>query len=299
MSKMNIRTAKEEDAERLLGIYTPYITDTAITFEYEVPSIGEFRQRINNTLKKYPYLVAEDENGNLVGYAYAGVFKGRAAYDWAVETSIYVKQSEAGKGLGRLLHDTLQKELQQMGILNMYACISAPRGTDPYLTDNSIQFHSHLGYRIVGRFAQCGYKFNRWYDMVWMEKHIGAHTEKVKPVSFIDNTNEDFATSREGSLNKVRITAVRQTIYPDLMEKYENPIEHTCDMAEGQQWISVDGKCPNGMCPSAWGAMREFVESLAKGEGDFYDGWMKNPMSAMISCNDGFRPFSFFIEVME
>ena len=88
---MNIRTAKEEDAERLLGIYTPYITDTAITFEYEVPSTGEFRQRINNTLKKYPYLVAEDENGNLVGYAYAGVFKGRAAYGWAVETSIYVK----------------------------------------------------------------------------------------------------------------------------------------------------------------------------------------------------------------
>ena len=78
-------------------------------------------------------------------------------------------------------------------------------------------------------------------------------------------------------MNKVRITAIRQTIYPDLMAKYENPIEHACDVKEGQQWISIDGKCPDGMCPS---------------------GWMKNPMSAMISCNDGFRPFSFYIEVV-
>ena len=89
-------------------------------------------------------------------------------------------------------------------------------------------------------------------------------------------------------MNKVRITAIRQTVYPDLMAKYENPIEHTCDVREGQQWISENGECPVGMCPSAWSSMREFVESLARGEGNFYDGWMKNPMSAMISCNDGF-----------
>ena len=99
-------------------------------------------------------------------------------------------------------------------------------------------------------------------------------------------------------MNKVRITAIRQTVYTDLMAQYENPIEHACDVKVGQQWISVDGKCPDGMCPSAWSSMREFVESLAKGEGNFYDGWMKNPMSAMISCNDGFRPFSFYIEVI-
>lgn len=100
-------------------------------------------------------------------------------------------------------------------------------------------------------------------------------------------------------MKKVRITAIRQTEYYDLMEKYENAIEHTCDIRVGQQWISIDGKCPDGMCPSAWSSMEYFVESLAKGEGNFYDGWMKNPMSAMISCNDGFRPFSFYIEVME
>ena len=101
------------------------------------------------------------------------------------------------------------------------------------------------------------------------------------------------------NMKTVRITAIRQTVYEDLMAKYENPIEHTCGVREGQQWISIDGLQPEGMCPSAWYSMRELVESLARGEGSFYDGWMKKPMSAMISCNDGFRPFSFYIEVIE
>ena len=100
-------------------------------------------------------------------------------------------------------------------------------------------------------------------------------------------------------MSKVRITAVRQTVYTDLMAQYENPISHACDVCLGQQWVSVDGQCPEGMCPSAWSSMREFVESLARGEGNFFDGWMKNPMSAMISCNDGFRPVSFYIERIE
>ena len=172
MKDILLRTAREEDADRLLAIYAPYVTDSAISFEYEVPSVEEFRQRIKQTLAKYPYLVAESADGELLGYAYAGVFKARSAYNWTVETSIYVKQGETGKGLGRLLHDALEKALQQMDIVNMCACISAPRGEDPYLTDNSIRFHEHLGYRLVGRFTQCGYKFGRWYDMVWMEKKI-------------------------------------------------------------------------------------------------------------------------------
>lgn len=98
--------------------------------------------------------------------------------------------------------------------------------------------------------------------------------------------------------NKVRITAIRRAAYPDLMKRYENPIEHACEVVEGQQWISVDGQCPEGFCPSAWDVMRPFVESLACGEGDFFQGWMQDPMSAMLSCNDGFRPVSFYIEVI-
>ncbi|MBP5731375.1 MAG: TIGR04076 family protein [Bacteroidaceae bacterium] len=100
-------------------------------------------------------------------------------------------------------------------------------------------------------------------------------------------------------MNKVKITAVRRTEYEDLMAKYENPIEHACDVEIGQQWVSIDGKRPEGMCGAAWSVMQPFVESLAKGEGNFYDGWMRNPMSAMISCNDGFRPVSFYIEINE
>ena len=100
-------------------------------------------------------------------------------------------------------------------------------------------------------------------------------------------------------MNKVKITALRQTVYADLMAKYENPIEHACDVKVGRHWISVDGRCPEGLCPAAWSVMQPFVESLSRGEGDFYDGWMQNPLSAMISCNDGFRPVSFYIEVVE
>ena len=100
-------------------------------------------------------------------------------------------------------------------------------------------------------------------------------------------------------MNKVRITAVRQTVYDDLMAQYENPIEHACEVSMGQQWESVDGQIPEGMCPAAWESMRPFVEALAGGEGNFYDGWMRNPMSAMVSCNDGFRPVSFYIEAVQ
>ena len=94
----------------------------------------------------------------------------------------------------------------------------------------------------------------------------------------------------------VKVTAIRKADYKDLQALYENPIEHTCDVHEGQTWVSPKGQKPEGMCESAWGSMRPFVEELAAGGGNFYDGWMRNPHSAMISCNDGFRPVSFLLE---
>jgi len=99
-------------------------------------------------------------------------------------------------------------------------------------------------------------------------------------------------------MKQVKITAVRQADYKDLQALYENPIEHTCDVREGQSWVSTGGQRPDGLCPEAWKTMREFVEALAQGGGDFYDGWMRNPHSAMISCNDGFRPVSFLLETI-
>lgn len=98
---------------------------------------------------------------------------------------------------------------------------------------------------------------------------------------------------------RIKITAVRRTVYEDLIEKYENPIEHACDMVIGQEFISLGGEKPYGFCDSAWESVSPFVISLANGGGNFYDGWMKNPKTAMISCNDGFRPVSFYIEVIE
>ena len=179
--KIRIRPAKPEDAEKLLAIYAPYVEQTAITFEYEVPTVEEFRERIHNTLKKYPYLVAE-QDGEPVGYAYVGPFHDRPAYDWAVETSIYVDQNKKRMGIGKKLHEALEEELRNRGFLNMNACIAYPAQEDEYLTRNSVEFHAHLGYRMVGQFHQCGYKFHRWYDMVWMEKLIGEHTADQQPV---------------------------------------------------------------------------------------------------------------------
>lgn len=100
-------------------------------------------------------------------------------------------------------------------------------------------------------------------------------------------------------MNKCRITVIRKVCHSDLIEKYENPIEHACDMCEGTVYISEGWKKPDGLCESAWESMSSFVMTLAHGGENIYDGWMKNPKSAMISCNDGFRPVSFYIEALD
>ena len=181
MNRPGIRTATPQDAEQLLQIYAPYVTDTAISFEYTVPSVAEFRKRITNTLQKYPYLVAE-QDGRIVGYTYAGPFSARAAYSWNVETTIYLQKDKKRTGIGRALYEALEKTLTLQNILTTNACIGYPETEDEYLTLNSVQFHEHLGYHLVGTFHQCGFKFGRWYHMVWMEKHLGEHTDNPPAV---------------------------------------------------------------------------------------------------------------------
>ena len=171
---MTIRTVETSDAERLLNIYSYYVKHTAITFDYDIPSAEEFRERIGNTLKRYPYLVLED-NGAIYGYAYAGPFKERAAYDRSCEVTIYLEHEAKGRGYGRKLYEALEEELKKTGFLNLYACIGDPIEEDEYLTRNSEHFHRHRGYVKVGTFHKCGYKFGRWYNMIWMEKFIGEH----------------------------------------------------------------------------------------------------------------------------
>lgn len=172
--RLSIRAASADDAAELVSIYAPYVRQTAITFEYEVPTAEEFRERIRKTLARYPYLVAETD-GVIAGYAYAGPFKERAAYDWAVETSIYLREDKRGMGIGSRLYDRLQDMLVKQNILNMNACIAYPQDEDEHLTKGSVLFHKKCGFDMVGEFHKCGYKFDRWYDMVWMEKQIGEH----------------------------------------------------------------------------------------------------------------------------
>ena len=176
-----IRPATPEDAEALLSIYKPYVEHTAITFEYDVPSVEEFRERIIHTLQHYPYIVAE-RCGEIVGYAYAGPLHARAAYAWSVETSIYVKKDEKKSGIGKALYASLEKALAAQNMTNLNACIASPVVDDEYLNHNSIQFHEHLGYSMVGEFHKCAYKFGRWYNMVWMEKIIADHPDRQPDV---------------------------------------------------------------------------------------------------------------------
>lgn len=173
--KTNIRNARVSDAEAILGIYAYYVKNTAISFEYDVPTLEEFRLRIQNTIKNYPYIVIEGDE-KILGYAYAGAFKTRAAYSHSAETTIYVEHSLKKCGLGKLLYAALEEKLKVQGILNLYACISYPEVNDEYVTQNSAEFHEHWGYKKCGEFHNCGFKFGRFYNMIWMEKIIGEHS---------------------------------------------------------------------------------------------------------------------------
>lgn len=180
---VKIRTVSPEDAEKLLEIYAPYVLNTAISFEYEVPALSEFRRRIEGTLKRYPYLAAEID-GEIAGYAYTGTFVGRTAYERAAEMSIYLREDRRKMGIGRKLYEALEEISRAQNITNLYACIGYPEEEDEYLTKNSAQFHEHMGFRLAGRFHKCGYKFGRWYDMIWMEKIIGEHGEGAELIGF-------------------------------------------------------------------------------------------------------------------
>ncbi len=182
---MTIEPVVVSDAEAILSIYSPYVLGSAVTFEYDVPGVDEFRERIKNISTKFPYVKAVDESSRILGYAYASTFKNRRAYDWCVETSIYVERGFRRAGLGAALYGELEKRLQKMGILNLNACITFPKGeSDPHLSKDSVKFHEKMGFKMVGMFHDCGYKFDTWYNMVWMEKMIGEHRVPQPPVRF-------------------------------------------------------------------------------------------------------------------
>ena len=179
--QMIIRLADVRDADEMLEIYAPYVEQTAVTFEYEVPAVEDFAKRVARVQQRYPWLVAEQAD-EIIGYAYASAFHERPAYDWSAEVSVYVRQDCRGLGVGKSLYQMLEQMLTLQGILNMNACIACGEAEDEHLTDSSLRFHEKMGFSLVGRFHQCGYKFRRWYDVVWMEKAIGDHSVPAEPV---------------------------------------------------------------------------------------------------------------------
>lgn len=174
--KITIRPAAVSDAQNILNIYAPYILETAITYEYEVPSLEEFQGRIAHTLAKYPYLVAVDSCGRIVGYAYASPFITRSACDWSVETSIYVDRDCRGRHIGAMLYEELERILKAQHVINACAYICASY-------EESIAFHKKHGYKIVATFHKSGFKLGRWHDLVCMEKALGEH--EVPPKGFV------------------------------------------------------------------------------------------------------------------
>lgn len=179
MAKTNdfiIRMATPSDASQLVAIYRPYVEQTVITFEYEVPTIYEFQQRISQTLLRYPYLVATDDTGKIYGYAYAGKFKTRAAYDWSAEVSVYLDQQCQGRGIGSALYQGLEQILAAQHVYQLLACITLDN-------QESVLFHEGMGYTTVGSFSKVGFKHECWHDIVWMQKQLNELP--VQPLRFI------------------------------------------------------------------------------------------------------------------
>ena len=178
---VHLRTAQEEDAAAIAAIYAPYVRETAITFEYEPPDEAEFRRRIRATLTRYPYLAAE-RDGELLGYAYTGAFRSRAAYGWMVEPSIYLRWDLRGNGLGRRFYRALEDISRAQGVQTVCACVACAPKPSPYVTDASIRFHQRMGYALAGQLPGCGFKFGEWFGTCYFEKALGDYPAEPAPL---------------------------------------------------------------------------------------------------------------------
>lgn len=189
MDAVKIRAARSEDAKTLLEIYSYYVENSALTFEYITPTLKEFEDRIKTTLQTYPYLVAESE-GEILGYAYAGRFHPRAAYAWNSEMTIYLKKSVIKQGVGRQLYTLLENILKEQGVVKTIALITYP--SDEYTNFGSMQFHEKMGYNHAGKMENCGYKFDRWYTTLCMDKIIGVPQNNMKQIKTFDQVRNKF-----------------------------------------------------------------------------------------------------------
>lgn len=180
MSKRyTLRLAQVADAEALLKVYAPFVASedralSDVSFEYEVPSVAEFAERIKNISAGYPYIVCEQE-GEAIGYVYAHPYIQRAAYQWGAEVTIYLAPAGQGWGLGRVMYTLLEDLLRLQGVVTLYSCITASN-------EHSVGMHTAMGYKIIGSFNSTGFKHGHWLDMVWMEKVIAPHPKAPQPI---------------------------------------------------------------------------------------------------------------------
>lgn len=168
----------------LLNIYAPYVEKTAVTFEYNVPSETEFLGRIENISRKYPWIVYE-ENGEILGYAYGGPEYTRDAFQWTVESSVYVSESARGKGIGTLLYKTLFDILKKQNFCVCSALITESNRT-------SVKIHESFGFETVGTRKNCGFKHGKWHSLVIMEKRFCDFSKEPKPIIPITELNYEF-----------------------------------------------------------------------------------------------------------
>ena len=179
-----IHFAKASDLPKILAIYGPYVLNTAISFEYTVPTLAEFTQRFQEITKQFPWLVWE-ENGEILGYAYGSLPFGRAAYRWCSASSIYLAPQAQGRGIGTKLYAALEELLKKQGYRKTYAIITSDN-------PGSLRFHEKTGFRFVAEFPECGFKFGNIYSVVWMEKLLNhGEIQEVfpKPVNQIVNVD--------------------------------------------------------------------------------------------------------------
>ena len=162
---MKIRSATPHDAEAVAAIYAPIVADTCISFEWVAPDAEEFRARIAKTLTRYPWLVAIDEHGAVAGFAYAGSHRDSPSYQWSVNTSVYIRESARGLGIGKALYTELHRQLVELGHYHAFAGIALPN-------DASVALHESVGYRQLGIYEKVGFKLGAWRDVGWWQKEV-------------------------------------------------------------------------------------------------------------------------------
>ena len=178
-----IRLINESDAEAALGIYTPYVRDTAISFEYEVPTIEDYLNRIKSSIADFPWLVCE-LNGQIIGFAYAGKHRYRSAYQWSTESTIYFTPKYHGFGIARILYKTLFSILKLQGYINVYAGVGLPN-------ENSVAFHRAMGFEEIGIFKKVGYKMGKWHNTLWFQLFL---SENISQPDLPKRLNEILAS---------------------------------------------------------------------------------------------------------